>query len=358
MATSNFGSPTASTTPSGPGKRTITNKHGLPSTLYNALANDTYVGGGDISITRLIAPPRIVALRKRHESEIVEDASDRIWSLLGQSAHLVAERAAKGLDGVTVESRLSMPIDGIIKPDKKPWVWQLSGQPDVYEKGVLSDYKITSVWSFMFGDKPEWDQQVNLQAMLHRHNGDQVEKVQIIGILRDWQKRKAQYEKDYPDVQVKVVPFPLWTYEEQVDFAMKRVRIHQTAQKDFKLSNYDPNSLPLCTPEERWLRSAKWAVKKQDKYGKINKKSDRLLDTKEEAEKFMSENRQALPKGKTYAPLEERPGTNIRCMDYCDVAMFCPFGRALKDAQQERIAASQVGKDDQGTLGLDEEEAD
>ena len=63
-------------------RRTITNKYGLPSSLYNALANDPYVGGGDISITRLIAPPRIVALRKRHEAEIVEDASDRIWSLL------------------------------------------------------------------------------------------------------------------------------------------------------------------------------------------------------------------------------------------------------------------------------------
>lgn len=258
------------------------------------------------------------------------------------------ERAAAGLPGVVAESRLVMPIEGITKPDNTPWIWQMSGQPDVYENGTLSDYKVTSVWSFMFGDKPEWDQQLNMQAMLHRHKGDEVTHLRIIAILRDWQRSKAKFEKDYPAVAVHVANFPVWDFDEQVAFAQRRVRLHQTAQKDFKLANYNPEALPLCTPQERWFRGAKYAVKKQDAKGKVNKKSDRLFDTEGEARDYMRDNAGGLPKGKSYAPLEERPGINIRCLDFCDVAMFCPFGKALKDAQ---MAEATAGKHD-------EEEAD
>lgn len=328
--------------------RTITNRQGLPSSLYNALSRDTYVGGGDISITRLIAPPRMVALRKRHENEIVEDATDRIWSLLGQAAHVVAERAA-GND-VIVETRLSKRIAGIPKPDSTLWEWDVSGQPDVYEKKdqIVSDYKITSVWSFMFGDKPEWDQQVNLQAMLHRHKGDEVKGVRIIAILRDWQKRKAQYEKDYPAMAAHVVNFPLWTLEQQIEFAEDRVKLHQKAQKEFKLSGYNGDVLPLCTEKERWFRGAKFVVKrKQIKKDTINKKADRLADTKEEAEKYIREN--PAPKNTEYMPVEERPGENIRCLNYCDVWSFCPFGKALHAAQP---LVNQKSDDDEATLPL------
>lgn len=329
-------------------RRTITNKYGLPASLYNALANDPYVGGGDISITRLIAPPRIVALRKRHEGEIIEDASDRIWSLLGQSAHLVAERAAHGLDGVSAEKRLSMPFEGIMTPNGSRWKWELSGQPDVFEKGgILSDYKITSVWSFMFGDKPEWDRQLNMQAMLHRHNGDEVHQLRIIAILRDWQRRKARHEKDYPQTAAHVQNFPVWSFEDQTDYALERVMLHQNAQKEFKIQGYDPEVLPMCTTEERWYRGSKYAVKKMDGRGKINKKSDRLFDKESDAIQFMADNKATLPKGKVWAPLEQRPGLNIRCMDFCDVAMFCPFGRKLKEAEAAEKEAAKATEEDE-----------
>lgn len=320
--------------------RTITNRFGLPASLYNALSNDPYVGGGDISATRLIAPPRIVALRKKHEHEIVEDASDRIWSLLGQSAHLVAERAAAGLTHVTAEQRVSMPFDGILKPDGSPWKWDLSAQLDVLEKeddgNTISDFKVTSVWSFLFGEKPEWNQQLNMQAMIHRYHGEQIHRIRIIAILRDWQKRKAQFEKDYPAVAVAVIPFPVWSYEEQLAFAQKRIEFHQTAQKEFKLSNYNPESLPICTPEERWYRGAMFQVKRvQSKSGKVNKKSDRNCKTKAEAELFIAHNQP--PKGTEFLPVVETPGQSIRCLEYCDVAMFCPYGRGLKLANEAKL---------------------
>src|SRR4051812_15200780 len=114
-------------------KRTITNDQNLAEPIYRAICNDQYKGGGDISITRLIAPPRIVALRKHYEGQIVEDAVDRVWSLLGQSVHLIIERASEGMVDVEAETRLYMPIEGITLPDgKNLWTWQLSGQPDIF----------------------------------------------------------------------------------------------------------------------------------------------------------------------------------------------------------------------------------
>lgn len=303
--------------------RTITNNANLPTPLYRALAADNYVGGGDISITKLIAPPRITSLRKKHEDEITEDATDRVWSLLGSAVHHVLEMSAP--EGSDVEQRLFMPIEGL--PGS---VWQLSGQQDLLEDGILYDYKVTSVWSFMFGDKPEWTAQVNLQAMLQRHQGKEVIAGNIVAILRDWMMRKSQVEKDYPQLNVHVISLPMWSDAEIMAYAKKRMTLHQQAWKDFSSTEFDANSLPLCTPEERWYRGGKFAVVKDG-----NKKADRLFDTKEEADSYIVSEQPRLTKGRKFAPVVERPGENVRCMNYCDVAKFCPFYQGLLKESQE-----------------------
>lgn len=301
--------------------------------MYAALAANTYVGGGDISITRIIAPPRIVVLRKYNEDAIVEDASARIWSLLGSSVHRILELAGEGDKSIVVEKRLMMPIQGISLPDG-PWVWKVTGQPDVYEKKpkVISDYKVTSVWAVLFGDKPEWEKQVNLQAMLHRHKGDKVDSAYIVVILRDWQTRKAKFEKEYPPLAVQRIGIPLWTQEEAIDYAQRRVRLHQTAQMKYLDSEKDEQALPPCTPDERWYRGHSFAVKFMDKAGKVNKNAKRKFDNKTDAVQYMKDYAPSLPKGKTFAPIEERPGQNIRCESYCDVWQFCGFGRKVHEA--------------------------
>lgn len=356
--------------------RTITNIAGLPTPMYNALSADTYVGGGDISITRVIAPPRIVALRKQHESDIKEDAADRIWSLLGSSVHrilelsasdpinratvnladtlsyidpesdagslidqalaLLSKRKVANKDGVIVETRLKMPVQGV-NTDSGPLIWTVSGQPDVYQPNDLYDYKVTSVWAVLFGNKPEWEAQLNLQAHLHRHNGDKVDRLFIIAILRDWQKRKANFEKDYPQVAVEKIAFPMWTPDQAQSYLEERVKLHQKTQLDYAKSGFDANTLPMCSEEERWLRGAGFAVKFQDKSGKVNKNAKRVFSKRQEAENFMRTNVEVVPKGKTWAPLEERRGENIRCLDYCDVWQFCPFGKLLREGQLKSL---------------------
>ena len=50
----------------------ITNELGLPEALVAAVRNDPYDAGTcDISVTKLISPPRMVALEAEHGKEIV-----------------------------------------------------------------------------------------------------------------------------------------------------------------------------------------------------------------------------------------------------------------------------------------------
>jgi len=59
----------------------LTNNLRLPDPMVRAVGNDSYTkGDADISVTELLTPPQLRALRIKHHDEIVEDVSDRIWS--------------------------------------------------------------------------------------------------------------------------------------------------------------------------------------------------------------------------------------------------------------------------------------
>ena len=128
---------------------TITNNFGLPEPMFRALSHDGYMAGtkkADISVTTLIGPPKINQLKKRYSDQIVEDASDRVWALLGQSVHKVLELA--GGEEEMTEKRLYAEING----------WTLTGQTDLYEtkNKTISDFKVTSVFSFLLKEPGCW----------------------------------------------------------------------------------------------------------------------------------------------------------------------------------------------------------
>lgn len=344
--------------------RKITNNAMLPAPMYRALAADTYSGSswGDSSATRIILPPRIAILRAMHEDEIEEDASDRIWSLLGSSVHRMLELSADPDKGEVAERRMGIPIRGVEVPDwinsipipilkKMPgfknleigeqWKWTVTAQADILEPvlvnekengNYLYDYKVTSVWSVLSGEKPEWEKQVNINAGIHRHNDERVDRAGIVTVMRDWVVRKARYEKEYPKQAVKLISIPLWTQEEVLEYMRRRVKQHQDALLRYVRSNMDPNVLPMCSDDERWYRGHAFAVKfKTIKGDKVNKNAKRKFESRVEAQQFIKDNPTLPPKGKEWAPIEERPGENIRCLDYCDVWFKCPFGKQLRE---------------------------
>lgn len=277
----------------------ITNHSNLPEPLVRAVTRHPRDRKpGRISVTELIQPPQLRALSVKHDNELSEDAGDRLWALMGSLLHGVLERNAKGLKDTISEESLEAEFAG----------WMLVGHYDLSEMvldgELLTDWKLTSVWSVKDGVKAEWEQQLNCYAELIRRAGREVSQVQIVAVGRDWSKSKAKFDLSYPQQQVKVLAVPLWTPEETAEFIEDRVRLHQAAEK---------GKWPDCTDEERWARPTQWALMK-----KTQKKAVRLFTKKAEAYERLA----SMIKG-AYEVVE-RPGANVRCESYCAVANICP----------------------------------
>lgn len=265
----------------------ITNRYNLPKAVVEAVKNDSYTPGeSDITVTQLIGPPMIRYLKNKHHGEISVDASDRLWSLYGQAAHYIIERS--GVDNELSEKRLYVDYDGVY----------VGGQIDniCMDKGILTDFKMTSVWAVKEGIKPEWEAQLNVLAELCRRNNIAVKKLQIVALIKDWRRTEFLRYSDYPEVPVKVIDIPMWTNVEK--YILERIRIHKEPV--------------CCTPEERWARPDKYAVIKPGR-----KSAVRVFNTQTEAEVYIEENN--VKNGH----VEHRKGENVRCESYCEVSKFC-----------------------------------
>lgn len=281
-----------------------TNDSNLPEPLFKAVCNDPYNPTSDFTVTGLIKPARIAALEHQHREELVEDAADRLWSLMGQLGHLVLERA--GLKtGEYVEKRhtvyrkRNLVVAGAVVESK---TWSISGQTDLWRSSIVVDYKFTSIWSVKDGLKPEWEQQCNLNALLCRENSIDVREAQIVVIFRDWSVGEARRSSDYPQKQVQILNVPLWEPARQEAYLEERLAEHIAARAGV---------LPFCSPTDRWLRPEKWAIRK-----KSAAKATKLFDEEHEARNAL------LAYGPGYE-LEHRPPVQTRCLDYCPASKWC-----------------------------------
>ncbi len=270
---------------------TLTNRLRLPEPIIRAISNDSYTkGDADYSVTELLSPPQLVRLRREHAAEITEDASDRIWSLLGQAVHTIIERASEGLPDVLTETTLVLDFEDT----------RIKGTFDslTISSGELNDFKVTTVWKLIGGGVPEeWEAQTNIYRwMLWRLKGIEVNAIAIIAILRDWSKREAERRSDYPQQQAVRLEVPVWPYEVTEAFVRSRIDLHGDTTQG-------------CSDEDIWAKPSKWALMKRGR-----KTAVRLYDTKEEAD---AEN------SGVGSYIEYRPGVATRCESYCPVSQFC-----------------------------------
>lgn len=283
---------------------TITNTQNLPEPLVRAVQwSDRDRERCDYTVTELLRPARMVALEREHAKEITEDASDRLWLLLGSAGHTVLERSAhKGI----VEERAIVEVEVEGKP------FRVGGKLDYgVSDTTLWDYKFTSVWAAKEGPRDEWIQQLNIYRWLAGRYGVAFDKLQIVAIFRDWSKPKASKEPDYPQAQVKVFDLPLWRDDSTEQFIIDRIRAHEAAKL----------TLPECSPEEMWEKPAMWAVKK--------KGAKRAI-------KVYAEEQRALEhwsSGSVREPLEieHRPAERPRCESYCRCAPFCEQWKSFQN---------------------------
>jgi hypothetical protein len=302
----------------------LTNRLGLPDIYCQAVEifeSDYDRGKSDYTATQLLRPARISVLLNRHWADVEEDVSDRLWSLAGQTGHLIFERIGqKYPERYIVERRCYFDCDGET----------IGAKLDCYdiEEATIWDYKETSVFKFLLGDTRDWEAQLNINRLafsstvIHLAAGEEpvlsrlpVNALKILVKLKDWKAREARRKKDYPQAPIHIVELPIWSDKEVTNFVGKRIAAFEAAR----------DNPPVCTPEERWERGKKWAVMKVGR-----KRAVKLFQDEGSAQALVETD------GKFY--LEERVPEPARCLYYCPVAQFCDFGIAANlDPNQEAI---------------------
>ena len=287
----------------------LTNKHGIPDTFLNVLKRPTYSKGrAHLSATQLLNSPKIVALTKKFEDELEQDVSDMVWSIFGTAIHGVLEHGKD--ENHIVEERLHASIDG----------WNISGAIDLQiitgpDTVSIRDYKTCSVWAVM-NEKVEWEQQLNIYAWLvETVKLKIVDSVGIVAIIRDWSRREAARNPDYPQSPVKEIPITLWPYQQREDFISERISKH--SECEFHMETDE--ELPPCTPEEMWEKPTTYALKK-----KGGARAIKVYETQEEAEAALD------PK---VHEIEVRLGSRTRCESFCPVNNYC---QQWRDYQESR----------------------
>ena len=294
-----------------------TNKHNLPTALYAALVRDDYQQRGDISITGLIKSPRMFQLEKRHDHEIEVDASQNLWMLLGSAVHYILE---KGDDkNALQEEPLSIQVNG----------WTVSGKPDMWKDEAVTDWKCTSVWAMKF-DKKEWEEQTNLYGYLYEKIGFPVKNLYICAILRDWVHSELLRYKDYPPIPFVKKEIKKISQDNARKLITSRVSLHQSSE------GLSDSALGECTPEEKWARPSKWAVKKK---GNKNAAKGGVHDSEEKAQGFISEKIVADKTIGNQLYIEERIGDQwLKCRNFCSAKNYCnlfqnQLKKEIKDAR-------------------------
>jgi hypothetical protein len=247
----------------------------------------------------------------RHWDELEEDASDHFYAVFGSAVHSILEE--EGADEFT-EEFVFYETDGVV----------VTGRVDNYNMrtGVISDYKSVSVWKIKFRDFEEWRKQGLIYAWLLIKNGFEVKTCRFVAIIKDHSKRDAKRDSSYPKKPVYVHEFEVTP--EGLEEIEAFIRDKVSEYKQYR--NAADDDIPPCTPEQRWDKPTKYAVKKEGR-----KTAIRVMDTQEDADKL------AAGLGKNHY-VETRPGEATRCMDYCSCAVFCNYYRdnvAAAEAQDE-----------------------
>lgn len=279
----------------------LTNNQRLPEPLVRAITwSDRDREGCDYTMTELLRPPHMAQLEREHDHEITEDASDRIWMLMGSAGHEVLRRSADRKR--IVEERAIVEVDG----------FKVGGQIDYSEADhMLWDYKFVSVYAAKDGPRDEWVQQLNGYRWMAKQYGVEIHKLVIVCIFRDWSKSKASREPDFPQSQVMTLELPIWKDEATQAFISHRIKIHEDAKAGKEC---------WCTADDTWERPAVYAVKKPG-----NKRAIKLYES--------------LALAKQHAKtagleIEQRPAERPRCANYCRCAPFCDQWKAFQEANK------------------------
>lgn len=283
--------------------------------------------GNDYSVTDLLKPPRVCQLLKRHAKEIdampitEEEIQKAMKAFMGTALHSAFERS------LSQYANRYPKMDLLV--ERKLWDKVLGrrivGKFDVYLNGALYDFKSTSAWKWVYRQWQEYEDQLNIYAWLLGLSGVEVNVLNVIFWFTDWDKNNKK--PDYPQSMIEQATMKnLWPKKKQLKFVEALVKKHIDAE------NLPDDYLPLCTLEEQWEQELKFAVILPG-----TPKAKRLLDTEEEAKKYIEEHELHT------CIIERRGGRLTRCEDYCKANIFCS---QWKEAHKNDVPISQVHEEE------------
>lgn len=291
----------------------LTNRLSLPQPFVDAVTSEYQYTPKRYSATALLKGVREAVLQRRHADEIEQDVADMVWLIFGTAVHSVLENS-KETDTQLKENKIVIPM---------PNGYELSGIFDLYddETGTVTDYKTASVWKVIYSEWDDYRQQTLIYAWMLRKIGFDAKRGEIVALLKDHSKSKAEHDSGYPRYPVHRIS---WDFSE-ADFGQVEAFVKDRFIALEAAEALPDGELPPCTPDERWAKPSKWAVTK-----KGNKRAAKLHDT--EADAIADAERRAANEGKEYT-VEHRPGEDGKCSKYCSVCDFCDYGRALKGGE-------------------------
>lgn len=274
----------------------MTNRLNLPDVFIKALTDDNEHTFNEkvFYVTDLLRPYQEIILMREHHSEIEEDASDLIPSLLGTAFHELMEKNTD--DSINKEYKLSVNVSNSI----------LKGRCDGLDlkNQEIYDFKTTTTSSATKKETEEdWFHQGMMYAyMCWKQEGVIIRHLTFYAIMKDWSKLKSVNSSNYPPKPVKI-----WKYEIQdsdYDYIEKFI-----FDKVKSLEKVDYNN--KCSDKDKWYTGDTYSVLKNID----SKRALKNFTNYEEAQKFREDNNCEL--------VRLTKGQNLKCLYYCPVSKWC-----------------------------------
>jgi len=299
------------------------NRKNLPEYFLNSAVATTYRPDPKrFSVTQVIGPPLIRTLLIKKWDELEQDVSDKLFALDGTATDEFLKKYSQ-LCLTNLKLELSIKdifgIDGV-----------LVGRPDFYHviQHCIGDLKKTSAGNIKL--KPDnsigqrirdsWTHQTNVYAYLMHKTLPElpVDSLEVHGWGRDWRRNEKLRYHNYPEIQIQVIPIPLWNIDETENYI------------NMQLQDHVKHPYRECSREEKWQSNDKFAVMQMGR-----KSALRVLDSNKEAMDWCLEKKKAkkidgkiILCNKIY--IEKREGSCIRCEGYCSVSAVCPHKKGRR----------------------------
>ena len=314
-----------------------TNKENISLPLAVWLMHDDYDYDDRtnlISATSLLKPTRALVLKHQNQGlDKTVDIASLVPSRMGSAIHAIAEQAwtdrgnvSKALKALGT-SKLGEIM--IINPDKPPkeneipvYVEQrhekqvgdyiISGKYDLVLDGTLSDYKSTSIWTYIFDSNAlKYTQQGSIYKWLAPDRITDT-KVDIQFIFTDWSSSQAARDPKYPQSRVLTRSYPLWSVEQTEKYITDKL------SDITRYLDKPQDELPECGPDELWESETKFKYfKNPNKMARATKNYTSLL----EAQSRMADDGNV-------GTIETVRG-EVKACRYCEVSDVCQQARNL-----------------------------